>query len=198
MLALEIGELLLQLGRGMLAERSDNRLTATQWLALRFFARANIFSRTLSEFASYQATTRGTASQTIKSLEEMGYIERERSMIDGRSSVLNLTDKARKVMAEDPLASLFREIETLDERNQILLRNILRQLVGLLAGDNRKTVGSCADCVFLLVRRLRTPSHGITVEFLCQCVGMPLKEEDLELLCTSFRAKSEEALPRPD
>jgi DNA-binding MarR family transcriptional regulator len=195
MLALEIGELLLQLGKGMLAERTDNRLTAAQWLALRFFARANVFSRTLSELASYQATTRGTASQTIKSLEELGYIKRDRSMIDGRSSVLSLTDKARKVMAEDPLASLFSEIETLDEHSQKLLRDTLRQLVGLLSGDAHKTVGSCTDCVFLLVRRLRNPGHGSTAEFLCQCVGMPLKEGDLKLLCTSFRAKSENVLP---
>lgn len=190
MLALEIGELLLQLGRGMLAERASHPLTATQWFALRFFSRANTFSRTLSELAAYQSTTRGTASQTVKSLEKMGYIKREKSLLDGRSSILTVTDKARKLMAEDPLASIFREIESLDEPSQKLLRDILRQLVDRLGGQAPKTVGGCADCVFLLVRRLRTQGHGTKLDFFCQCIGMPLKEEDLSLLCTSFRAKA--------
>ncbi len=43
-------------------------LTAAQWTALRYFARANCFSRTVSAFADYHATTRGTASQTVKGL----------------------------------------------------------------------------------------------------------------------------------
>src|SRR5690606_25260647 len=111
MLAVEIGELLLQLGRGMLAERVKHPLTAKQWFALRFFSRANSFSRTLSELAMYQSTTRGTASQTIKSLEQMGYIKRDKSAHDGRSSILTVTEKARKLLADDPLTVVFREIE---------------------------------------------------------------------------------------
>ena len=41
-----------------------------QLMALRFFARANSFSRTPSAFAEFQATTRGTALQAIKALED--------------------------------------------------------------------------------------------------------------------------------
>ena len=43
---------------------------------LRYFARANTFSRTPSAFAEFQATTRGTASQAIKVLEARGYLAR--------------------------------------------------------------------------------------------------------------------------
>jgi hypothetical protein len=39
--------------------------TKPNLLALRFFARANSFSRTPSAFAEFQATTRGTASQHL-------------------------------------------------------------------------------------------------------------------------------------
>ncbi|HEX2842264.1 MarR family winged helix-turn-helix transcriptional regulator [Hyphomicrobium sp.] len=191
MLSFEIRELLLQLGRGMLAERSNDALTTAQWFALRFFSRANLFSRTLSELAAYQATTRGTASQTIKSLEELGYIKRERSTHDGRSSILSVTDKARALMDEDPLASIFKEIDALDEQDQKFLRNILRQLVGQLGSESRKTVGTCGDCVFLLMRRLSSRSHGTKSDFFCQCNEMPVNEADLKLLCTSFRAKYE-------
>jgi hypothetical protein len=47
-------------------EAGGDGLTANQWNALRYFAEANRFSRTVSAYAAYNATTRGTASQTIK------------------------------------------------------------------------------------------------------------------------------------
>ncbi len=59
-------------------------LTAAQWTALRYFARANCFSRTVSAFADYHATTRGTASQTVKSLVTQGLLTRTRSKSDAR------------------------------------------------------------------------------------------------------------------
>src|SRR5262249_11418773 len=48
-------------GDGFVAGR-----TPAQWTALRYFARANRFSRTPSAFAEFHGTTRGTASQTTK------------------------------------------------------------------------------------------------------------------------------------
>lgn len=191
MLALEIGELLLQLGRGLLAEREGDRLTSAQWFALRFFSRANAFSRTLSGLAAYQATTRGTASQTIKFLEQSGYLMRERSSHDGRSFILTLTDKARTLMAEDPLASIFNDICSLDDPKQILLRDVLRELVGKVGGgERRQAVGSCQDCIFLLIRRLKSESDGVHTNFYCKCIGRAIAERELDLLCTSFQAKT--------
>src|ERR1700693_3140812 len=77
-------------------------LTAVQWSALRFFAAANRFSRTPSALAEFHGTTRGTASQTTKSLVAQGYIVRTRSQADGRSARLDLTDKAKAILADDP------------------------------------------------------------------------------------------------
>ena len=74
MSARETAELLLLLGRLVQAEGYHGDLSPAQWMALRFFARANSFSRTPSAFAEFQATTRGTATQTIKALETGGYL----------------------------------------------------------------------------------------------------------------------------
>src|SRR5713226_3036025 len=46
--ARETAELLLQVGRLVQAEGYDGELSPAQWMALRFFARANPFSRTPS------------------------------------------------------------------------------------------------------------------------------------------------------
>src|SRR4030081_863672 len=91
MSARETAELLLLVGRLVQTEGYDGELSPAQWMALRFFARANSFSRTPSAFAEFQATTRGTASQAIKSLEAGGYLIRQRSEADGRSGRLRLT-----------------------------------------------------------------------------------------------------------
>jgi hypothetical protein len=69
----------------------DGELSPAQWMALRFFARANPFSRTPSAFAEFQATTRGTATQAIKALEAGGYLVRQPFKTDGRSVSLRLT-----------------------------------------------------------------------------------------------------------
>ncbi len=69
MSARETAELLLLVGRLVQTECYDGELSPAQWMALRFLARANSFSRTPSAFAEFQATTRGTASQAIKALE---------------------------------------------------------------------------------------------------------------------------------
>jgi len=72
----ETAELLLLMGRLVQAECYHGELSPAQWMALRFFARANQFSRNPSAFAEFQATTRGTASQAIKVLEAGGYLVR--------------------------------------------------------------------------------------------------------------------------
>src|SRR5438874_5756515 len=96
MSARETAELLLLAGRLVQAEGYDGELSPAQWMALRYFARANPFSRTPSAFAQFQATTRGTASQAIKALEAGGYLVRQRSKADGRSVSLRLTNKGKK------------------------------------------------------------------------------------------------------
>ena len=56
MSARETAELLLVVGRLVQTEGYDGELSPAQWMALRFFARANSFSRTPSAFAEFQAT----------------------------------------------------------------------------------------------------------------------------------------------
>ena len=85
MSARETAELLLQVGGSYKLKAMTANSSPAQWMALRFFARANPFSRTPSAFAEFQATTRGTATQAIKALEAGGYLVRQPFKTDGRS-----------------------------------------------------------------------------------------------------------------
>src|SRR5437868_13961345 len=118
MSARETAEMLLLVGRLVQAEGYDGELSPAQWMALRYFARANPFSRTPSAFAAFQATTRGTASQAIKALEASGYLVRQRSKADGRSVSLRLTNKGNKALTRDPREVLVDAVDALGANEQ--------------------------------------------------------------------------------
>jgi DNA-binding MarR family transcriptional regulator len=142
-----VAELALQLGRAAYGECSNESLTPAQWMALRFFARANRFSRTVSAFADFHATTRGTASQTVKSLVERGYLTRTRSTRDGRSSTFELTEKSRRQLAADPFEAVVRAAQALTpaqrHRTAIGLHRILERLA---VERERPAPGMCTLC----------------------------------------------------
>ena len=129
MSARETAELLLLVGRLVQADGYDGKLSPAQWMALRYFARANSFSRTPSAFAEFQATTRGTASQAIKALEAGGYLVRQRSAADGRSVTLRLTDKGHEVVARDPFEVLVRAVDSLNAQEQTAMRDALHHVL---------------------------------------------------------------------
>ncbi|MGO4917136.1 MarR family transcriptional regulator [Pseudogemmobacter sp. W21_MBD1_M6] len=185
----ELAELLVYLGRAARGGDTGSDLTAAQWTALRFFARANGISRTPSAFASFHATTRGTASQTIKSLLTKGYLSRHEAKDDRRSVRYDLTDVGMQVMRDDPLRELSDAIDRLDVRLKSALRQALPALVGEIA-DIRDTVafGTCGGC--------RHFSDCGATSY-CVCVAAELDPADLGRLCINFAAVQDPKLVLP-
>ena len=183
----ETAELLLLMGRLVQAEGYRGELSPAQWMALRFFARANQFSRNPSAFAEFQATTRGTASQVIKVLEAGGYLVRQRSEADGRSVALRLTDKGKEAIARDPFEALVRAVDLLDPEEQTAMHGALRRVLTMVAasGEHRH-FGICLDCEYL-----ERPTRSALE---CLLFGVPIEPEDAGLLCVHFSAK--ERAPR--
>ena len=175
MSARETAELLLQVGRLVQAEGYDGELSPAQWMALRFFARANPFSRTPSAFAEFQATTRGTATQTIKALEAGGYLVRQPFKTDGRSVSLRLTSKGKKALARDPFEVLVRAVDLLDATERTAMRRALHQVLSTLAtSDARRQIGGCQDCThFGREMSGNLPSTGTSAAE-CLLLGVPI------------------------
>ena len=132
-----IAELVLHLGRIASGEGLVKGLTSAQWTVLRYFARANRFSRMPSAFAAFHGTTRGTASQTIKNLETQGYLTRMRSEGDGRSARLDLTDKARAILVNDLFEALVRAADALPPGVRGHFANALQRILGQVALKKR-------------------------------------------------------------
>lgn len=174
----KIAELLVHVGRTARSEDAGSPLTAAQWTCLRFLARANGSTRTPSGFASFQATTRGTASQIIKSLERKGLVTATRSDRDRRSVCLDLTEQGHKMLAQDPLRDLIDVIGGLAaaERNRFLMT--LSRLSSTLAMQrNLPAFGTCRDCSHF------APSGGTAY---CACMAEELACVDIPKLCASY------------
>src|SRR5271167_956710 len=192
MSARETAELLLLVGRLVQADGYDGELSPAQWMALRFFARANSFSRTPSAFAEFQATTRGTASQTIKALEAGGYLIRQRSQADGRSVTLRLTDKGREVVARDPFEVLVRAVDSLNAQEQTAMRDALHQVLTTIAASGaHQHFGVCQDCAYLGGEMNCDSTSASRSALGCLLFGVPIEPDDAGLLCVHFRPKSE-------
>jgi DNA-binding MarR family transcriptional regulator len=192
MVACDTAELLLQLGRLVHAEGYHGELSPAQWMALRFFSRANPFSRTPSAFAEFQATTRGTASQAIKTLEAGGYLVRQRSVADGRSVNLQLTKRGNKALACDPFEVLVRAMDSLDEEKQAALHDALHQvLTAVTASGAHRHFGVCRNCTYLVEEMNDSSTNVPTLARECLLLGVPIEPQEAGLLCIHFRPDSE-------
>ena len=87
----DINDLVERLGRLSAADNWAEALNPPQRVALGYLSRANWVSRCPSHVADYMAVTRGTASQTLKSLVRKNMIKAQRSASDGRSVSYRLT-----------------------------------------------------------------------------------------------------------
>ena len=173
-----IAELLVHLGRAARSEDGRSGLTAGQWTCLRFFARANDSTRTPSGFASFQATTRGTASQIVKSLESRGLITRTRSDRDRRRVCFDLTENGRAMLAHDPLRDLIRVIDGLETGESETFLRTLSRLASALAGRrNVPAFGTCRDCCHFA-------TSGDSAY--CACMAAELAPDDIDRLCASY------------
>src|ERR1017187_6525677 len=175
MSARETAELLLLVGRLVQADGYEGELSPAQWMALRFFARANSFSRTPSAFAEFQATTRGTASQAIKALEAGGYLVRQRSQADGRSVTLRLTDKGHEVVARDPFEVLVRAVDSLNAQEQNAMRDALHHVLTTIAASGvHRHFGVCQNCASRGGKLYGDPRSGSRSALECLQFGVPI------------------------
>lgn len=154
-------------------------LTPAQWTALRYFARANRFSRTPSAFSEFNATTRGTASQVVKSLIGMGLLQRRVNEADGRSALIDITPAGYLRLQGDPIIALGEAIAALDPALRAALSECIGTLTATLARQKNVPIfGNCSDC--------RHCESETTASAWCHCTQSQLDEADMATLCVDF------------
>jgi DNA-binding MarR family transcriptional regulator len=175
----QIADLLIHLGRRSV-QCSASQLTSAQWAALRFFDHANSFSRQPSVFASYHGTTRGTASQTVKSLVKLGYLERSTGPDDRRSAVFDVTRAGRDALKSDPLKSLVHILDDLPrDKREALYDALLIINKGYGDAGEEPLFGTCSNCQHFSGKR---SGAGY-----CSQSSVPLQVFETDKLCCRFQ-----------
>lgn len=183
-----VAEMVIQLGRAGCCE-GPGGLTAAQWTALRYFARANRFSRTVSAFAGFHATTKGTASQTVKSLVGRQLLTRTPSERDGRSATLDLTSAGQALLAQDPFQTLVDAVARLPRQQRRDVAAGLAQVLENLARESgRRRFGACKDCFYFC----GADAPGQPAVFTCRLVQEPLDRNETAQICFNFRSEARE------
>ena len=180
-----LADLLIHLARRAAAPVTASKLTAAQWSALRYFAHASDSSCTPSAFAEFHGTTRGTASQTVKSLVSEGLLSRTTNPEDKRSVAFRITSSGQRVLTADPAAKLMNAIAHLSDSRQKQLQQDVQQLILALGSEAPMpegiAFGSCEGCVHFQ-QSCATESVGT-----CSASNMPLKLGDEYRICCQYQ-----------
>ena len=161
-------------------------LTSAQWTALRYFLRANRPSRTVSAFADFHNTTRGTASKTVQSLVEKKLLRRTRQQADRRVVRIDLTAEGDRLCQTDPFANLEQEIAKLPEVEQEKLKTILEMLTGRIAADRQKRIfGTCSTCRYI---KKCLNSGDEDIRYFCRLTAEPLALPDMSQICMNYKS----------
>lgn len=166
-------ELINRLARLDAAAAWEGELNPSQRAILDYLKHANKFSRSPSNIAEYLGTTRGTVSQSLKSLGLKGYVTEHRSAADKRALRFDLSDKG--VEASLQRSDVVASVAKLGAEEHTALQNMLTALVeDLLAKNNGRVFGLCKNCVHF-------STHGN--QHHCNLLSVNLTADDAAQIC---------------
>lgn len=175
-------ELLIRLGRLMdqHSRAGAGQLLPVQATALIFLARANRYSDSPAAVADYLCTTKGTASQTLRVLEDKKLIRRQNDPDDGRRVHLQLTAKGKRQV--QTLVETSAIVEAIEPRAYILEAELRGLLTRLQQDNGHRLFGVCRGC-----RHLRGSSKS---GWTCGLTNEPLLEAETDKLCREHKPAS--------
>lgn len=162
-----------RLARVSAADEWTGDLNPTQVVALSYLARANRFSRAPSQVADYLAATRGTVSQTLRTLARKGLIAERRSEIDKRSISYEVTPGGHEALKRQSL--LDAAFAAMPEADVAALDRGLEALaIKLLAARGMRAFGVCNSC-----RHFRPAGSAGA----CALLGVDLAAHETHQIC---------------
>ena len=171
--------LLLSLARAIQSEQRRAAIAAgllpVQWSILAYLREANRYSNTPQALAEYLALTKGTVSQSLKLLEERGWVVRAHDTGDRRVLRLALTEAGRQRLGGVADAGWRGAVEALPAGEREAAEAALAHLLaGWQQARGGRTFGVCRSCVHF---------RPGAVEHHCGLTGEVLSEEDSGRIC---------------
>ncbi|WP_371228309.1 MarR family winged helix-turn-helix transcriptional regulator [Roseovarius sp. 2305UL8-3] len=172
--SLQLRPLLDRLTRLSAADAWADHLTPTQMAALDYLNRANRYSRAPSQVADYLGATRGTVSQTLRTLERKGLIEEQRSTEDKRRISYDITADGQA--ATGSCDGLDAAVSALPEDDRKALTQGMRALLTeMVTKRGARPFGFCRDC--------RHHVTGTGGKARCALLGVALALDEAGQIC---------------
>ena len=161
----------------MRKEGSVYGLQPIQLEALHYLSSCNRYSNTPKGVTEYLGQTKGTVSQSLKILEQKGFITKVVDLDDKRITHLHLTKEGKKILSDSIPPKVFSQIDTildsgLQEDIAVHLATLLRSLQNV---NSMKSFGVCHSCKHFIKK---TDSS-----FFCDLTKEKLSSDDSLLIC---------------
>lgn len=163
----------------------DYDLHPIQLNALYFLNRCNRYSDTHQGVSEYFGLTKGTVSQTLKSLESKGLVQKKRDKDDGRVFHLKVTREGKKIIEKFlPTQTGEKALKKLpDKTRRQVLESLHLLLQSMQETNEMRPFGICRACRFN-----QKLGEG---RFLCGLTQEGLSHSDTELLCREYEGVGE-------
>ncbi len=182
----QVAQVIDRLGRMVHSLQFAAGLNPVQWEALRYLRRANSRSRKPGALADFLGATKGTVSQSLKTLENKGLIDRSQDPSDHRAVRLDLTAAGISALNDDPI-NILAEAATEIPGELDSVAALLDQLLNAVERScGRRSFGVCQKCNRLQLRE----GNGADMLFRCGLTGEVLAESDFDRLCANFEHAS--------
>lgn len=156
---------------------ASHNLHPIQLSALHFLKRANRYSNTPQGVTEYFGLTKGTVSQTLKTLESKGFIKKNPDKKDGRMVHLDVTRAGDKLLDKTiPSPAMKNAWQGLQGKKQKqLVEELKRLLLAMQKVNGMKAYGVCGTCCYNKKIDEKT--------FFCELTQENLSLKDTELIC---------------
>ena len=183
----DIPLLLERLARLMRAGEFGGSLNPAQWEAMRYLARANRFSNSPGAVARFAGATKGTISQTLKSLLAKGYLAKVERPGERRSIALSLTETGTALLASDPWQRFAEACDALGGKTRRRMAKGLQELLTHeLEARGHRPFGPCGPCRFFRPdQRPETPESP----HLCMFFDAALSDAETKRLCVAHQPR---------
>jgi len=154
---------------------AENGVQLVHLEILIFLLSANRYSDTPAAITEYLGVTKGTVSQSLKLLEERGFIGKESDPSDARLVHCRLSEAGRKLASESfPAAAM----DLNDSTALDLLPGLEAYLRSLQRANGHQTFGVCKTC----------QHFGAERPGFCGLTSEPLSDQDAGQICREHRA----------
>ncbi|WP_199609048.1 MarR family winged helix-turn-helix transcriptional regulator [Flocculibacter collagenilyticus] len=156
---------------------AEHGLQPVQLEILHYLSTCNKYSDTPMAVTEYLGQTKGTVSQSIKTLVLKGLVEKIADENDKRTTHLAVTATGIALLGEVIPSELFvNACDQLSESNKEQISQALNTLLkAIIQTNNMKTFGVCHSC-----KHNRKLEDG---SYYCNLVKVPLTLNDISLIC---------------